>query len=245
MDIVDSYAHCGLRKYKPYADLDRVMRASGVTRAVLAQHRGEYDHSYIEGIVKAEPERFAGVFLVDLESPAAMDDVTRWASRKTFRGIRLPVESLRTHRNLWVWAAQLRLHFVVDGGLTASAPLLAEFAKQLPETAVQITHMAGPRNPTEMIPVLRLSERSNIRIQVSGMHMFGQPPYDGLVPWIEILHRTFGENRLLYASNFPVMKDDSLYREEIDLLRSGKLGIPESAIGKVMHDNAARLWFRA
>ncbi len=51
MDIIDAYAHCGIRKYKPYEELDAAMKAGGVSKCVICQHRGEYDHSYIESIV--------------------------------------------------------------------------------------------------------------------------------------------------------------------------------------------------
>lgn len=241
MDVVDAYAHCGIRKYKPYAELDAAMRAGGVARCVICEHRGEYDHSYIESVIRKEPERFRGVFLVDLDKADAIDDVTRWArplsAKSAFSGIRLPVESLRTHRKLWLWAAGLGLNLVVDGDIANGVPLLDQFAREMPRTTIQITHLA------QLKDVRALAARPNVHIQISGMHQFGHPPYKELRPVVEKLWREFGASRLLYASNFPVMGDNAVYLKEIELLRSGELGIPASAAKQVMHDNATRLWF--
>jgi hypothetical protein len=55
----------------------QIAERHGVRRAVLAQHRGEFDHSYIEGVVRSDPARFTGVFLVDLDGPQALDEVAR------------------------------------------------------------------------------------------------------------------------------------------------------------------------
>ena len=73
MNITDGYSHCGLSKWRPLEDVDRVMDRFHVERAVLAQHLGEFDNTYIEMVVRARPERFAGVFLVDTDSADARD----------------------------------------------------------------------------------------------------------------------------------------------------------------------------
>jgi L-fuconolactonase len=244
VQITDAYAHCGLRKYKPVEALRAIMKDNGVSRTVVVQHRGEYDHSYIEAIVRAEPSVFAGVFLVDLDSPRAMDEVTKWTERGIFRGIRLPAPSLSTHRPLWVWAAQLKLNFIVDERPLEHAAPLAAFAKEFPRTPITFTHLAQPDPQKPAIPALKLLAASpNVHVQVSGMHSAGKPPYSNLVPWITALLEHLGPKRLLYGSNYPVMREDSVYREEIGLTRTGKLGIPLDAASTVMNDNAVRLWF--
>jgi len=234
MTITDAYAHCGLRKYKPVADLDAIMDRHGVSRTVLAQHLGEYDNSYIESIVKARPKRFAGVFLVDLANPKAADEVRRWKETGALRGIRFPSESLLTHGPLWQWAAQLGLHLVVSAPFPKSvADALSTFASHNPRTEIQLTHLGTPA----------LAERRNVHVQISGMHKLGKPPYTELVPRIQELYRRYGAERLLYSSNFPVMETEEIYSAEIELLRSGRLGIPEKDMALVMNANGERLWF--
>lgn len=231
--MIDAYAHCGIRKYKPYEELDAAMRAGGISKCVICEHRGEFDHSYIESIVVREPERFRGVFLVDLNKPNAIDDVTHWATRKpkAFHGIRLQAESLGTHRKLWLWAAELGLNFVVDGDLDAGVPLLDQFAREMPKARIQLTHLAQQKD------VSRLAARPNVHVQISGMHQFDKPPYPKMRALVNELRNEFGEERLLYASNFPVMVERSVYLQEIEWVQN----VVKSA-QRVMHDNAARLW---
>ena len=234
MAITDAYAHCGLRKYRPIADLDAVMDRHGVARTVIAEHLGEYDNSYIQGIVQARPQRFAAAFMVDLASPRATDDVTRWKETGAFRGIRFPSESILTHGPLWQWAAQLKLHIIVSAPFPKPVTdALSAFAAHNPKTQLVLTHLGTPE----------LANRRNIHVQISGMHKASKLPYTDLVPQIQELRRRYGWARLLYGSNFPVMETEEIYAAEIDLLRSGRLGIAEKEIPEVMNGNAARLWF--
>ena len=55
MEIVDAYTHCGLRKYHPIEKIRHVMNLADVARAVLVQHLGEFDNSYIGNMVKNDP----------------------------------------------------------------------------------------------------------------------------------------------------------------------------------------------
>lgn len=234
MMITDAYAHCGLRKYRPVAELDGYMDRHGVSRTVLAEHLGEYDNSYIESVVKARPKRFAAAFLVDLANPKAADEIRRWKETGAFRGIRFPSESLLTHPALWQWAAQLKLHLVVSAPFPKPVTdALSTFASHNPRTQIQLTHLGTPA----------LAERRNVHVQISGMHKVGKLPYAELIPQIQELYRRYGPERLLYASNFPVMETEEIYTAEMDLLLSGRLGIPERDMPLVMNANAERLWF--
>lgn len=240
MEITDAYGHCGIRKYKPYEDVDRITRRHGVKRAVLVQHMGEFDNSYIEGIVAKEPGRFAGVFLVDLNGAAPVDEARRWTERGRFRGIRLPVESLATHGELWRWCAQLGLNFVLYGGFNdQNVRILAQFAAQNRHNTIQVAHLAFP----SWRPALKLGDQPNVVVQVSGMHQLGKAPYEELVPVVKEFYGAFGRERLVYGSNFPVMAEDAVYALEIELLSKGRLGVPEDAAPAVMNGNARRVWF--
>lgn len=240
MDITDAYAHCGLRKYRPYEELDRSMRAAGVKRAVLAQHHDEFDNSYLEGIVRREPARFRAVFLVDTEAPGAMDEITHWAGRGWFRGIRFRAEAVVKHRVLWDWAATLGLHIVADRPVDGVVKELGQFAGDHPRSRVVVTHMGWSEGSEA---ALELAACGNVMVQVSGMHSHGLMPYENLRPWIEKLHGAFGRERLMYGSNYPVMGEEVVYQQEIKLLREGRLGVPAADARAVIDENAQRVWF--
>jgi L-fuconolactonase len=247
--ITDAYGHCGLSKFKPIEEVKRITDRYGVARANLVQHMGEYDNSYIAGIVRDEPERFSGVFLVDVDAPDAAKAVERWASTGHFRGMRMTGASILTHQAVWKAASDLGLHIVVSGPFTAeSAAGIVRFASANPTTQLQITHMGspalgdGPKFPS-LQPLLSMSGQKNIHVQISGMHQYSTPPYTDIIPAVARVYEAFGEERVLYASNFPVMGEDQLYGLEQHLISSGRLGIPERTAPAVMDANARRLWF--
>lgn len=249
LEITDAYGHCGLRKFKPLSDVMRVSDRYGVSRSVLVQHMGEFDNSYIAGAVRDRPERFAGVFLVDMDALDARETIAQWAASGHFRGIRMTAESVRTHASLWQHAAELGLHFVVSAPVPAGpAEALGRFARANPGNGIQITHLGlsgkadGPRFAS-LDPMLALAASPNIHVQVSGMHQIAPVPYAEVIPAIARVYEAFGSDRVLYGSNFPVMGEDAVYGKEIALLKEGKLGIPKEAIPQVMNRNARRLWF--
>jgi L-fuconolactonase len=249
-DIIDGYCHCGQRKYRSIEDVRRVMDRFGVSRAVLVQHLGEYDNSYLQHIVVAEPDRFAGVFLVNVEDAASQDHLACWAETKVFRGIRLVAHTLRSHPSLWDQVAEIGLNIVVyeEPILAPYADLLDGFANRHPNTLLILSHLGMP-DPNETPwfqshrPIFSLGRQPNVFVQISGFHMFGKAPYAGLVPLIERLVEDFGPNRLFFGSNYPVMKEEATFGEELRLLRSGMLGIPQEAANVTLAKTAMKLWF--
>ncbi|MCU0228280.1 MAG: amidohydrolase [Bryobacterales bacterium] len=248
--ITDAYGHCGLRKFRPIADVRRITDRHGVARANLVQHMGEFDNQYLADIVGEEPERFSAVFLVDIEAPDAVLSIRKWASTGLFRGMRMTSASILTHPVLWQEAANLGLHLVVSGPFPApEAAAISRFAASNAGNSLQLTHLGLPQHDESpafpsLPPVLEMASQRNIHVQVSGMHQRAAAPYTALIPAIQQLWEAYGESRLVYGSNFPVMETDQVYELEIHLIRSGRLGIPATAAEAVMDANARRLWFQ-
>lgn len=248
--ISDGYAHCGLSRYRPIEDVQQIMKRFGVRRSVLVQHLREYDNSYIERIVAANPETFAGVMHLDVETPNVLQQLDELGQRGHFRGIRLLAPTLETHLEIWQRAAQLNLHIVIydEPTLAHRAQQLAQFANEHPHTQLILSHLGmldlaetpGYSNHKE---ICDLGNLSNVLVQLSGFHMFAKPPYEQLVPVVKSLVEAFGPQRLYYGSNYPVMKDEVVYGQEIALLQTGRLGVPIDDIEWVMAKTADQLWF--
>lgn len=248
--IVDAYSHCGLSKYRPVENVQDIMRRNGVARAVLVQHLGEYDNHYLETVVAKEPHQFAGVMHLDVADPAIDDLLEHWASKHIFRGIRLLTRTLTTHLDVWEHASQLGLSLILfdEHSIAHHFNELSDFAEQHPRTRMVLSHlgvldMREAPNFSSHQQIVALAAHANIFVQISGMHMFSQPPYTDLVPLIEQLWDAYGPQRLLYGSNYPVMGEDPMYEQEIDLLKTGRLGIPVDDLEQVLSKTATELWF--
>ena len=69
--VVDTHVHAGTTKYEPVESLLDQMARHGVDHAVLIQHMGMYDNSYLVACAEAHPGRFAIACLIDAHEPGA------------------------------------------------------------------------------------------------------------------------------------------------------------------------------
>ena len=250
MEIVDAYLHCGIRKFQPIEAVTGVLESAGVSRAVLVQHLGEFDNSYIGGIVKAQPERFAGVCLVDHTAPDAAERLGHWARSRLFQGIRFTTDTLQTAPQLWCDAVRLGLTIVLyapDGIAPHIAPLQA-FLDNHRDCTLVLSHLGNPdvrESPRfeAYREVYSLAKHPGVYYQVSGMKMFCPYPHEELYQLISEAATAFGASRLIWGSNYPVVGDRNDYAKDIGLLLDGKLPVAKEAIPLIAGGNARRLWF--
>jgi len=250
MEIVDAYAHCGLSKYEPIEKVRAVMAAAGVARAVLVQHLGEFDNSYIGSVVEADPQHFAGVLLVDHRAANAVDTLEHGMASGHFQGIRLTAEAISQSPALLSTAANLGLVVVLyapDG----IRPILQPLEKELqlaPFMRLVVTHLGNPTLEKGDIAesareVFRLAKFANVYLQLSGMKMFCPFPHEALYPLIADALTHFTPGRILWGSNYPVVGSQADYLADLRLLLDGRLPVPPEAIPKIAGENAQRLWF--
>ena len=250
MEIVDAYTHCGITKYEPIEQVRRVMGAAGVKRAVLAQHMGEFDNTYIDGVVASDSEYFVGVCMVDHTRPDAASELRTIAQSGHFKGIRLTADSIDSGISCWKTAADLGLTIVLyaPNGLSVFMNAIVAFLGSRPKCNIVLTHLGTPmldQDPDfkKYGKVFQLSDFDNVYYQVSGMKMFCPFPYAPLYSQLEEATKTFGTSRLLWGSNYPVVGDQQDYVNDLRLLLDNKLPFPKSAISDIAGGNARKLWF--
>jgi L-fuconolactonase len=250
MEIVDAYAHCGLSKYEPIEKVRAAMAAAGVSRAVLVQHLGEFDNSYIGSAVGSDPQHFAGVLLVDHRQKDAVGTLGKWHSTGHFQGIRLTSQAILESPDLLSTAANLGLIIVLFApeGIRPIVKTLEKELRLAPFTRLVITHLGNPSFENGDIAesardVFRLAKFANVFLQISGMAQFCPFPHDDLRPLIADAFTHFGPTRMLWGSNFPVVGSKEDYAADLRLLLDGNLPISAEAVPKVAGENAQRLWF--
>jgi L-fuconolactonase len=250
MEIVDAYAHCGLSKYEPIEKVRATMAAAGVSQAVLVQHLGEFDNSYIGSVVESDRDHFAGVLLVDHRAADAIETLERWMASGHFQGIRLTAEAISQSPALLSTASNLGLVIVLyapDGIRPIIQPLEKEL-QTAPFTRLVVTHLGNPKLEhgdfaESAHDVFRLAKFANVYLQLSGMKMFCPFPHELLYPLVADAFTHFGPSRMLWGSNYPVVGTPADYLADLRLLLDGKLPIPPDAIPKIAGENAERLWF--
>jgi L-fuconolactonase len=239
-----------LSKYEPIEQVGRVMAGAGVSRAVLVQHLGEFDNSYIGKCVAADPNRLAGVCLVDHTLPDAVKRLEILANSDRFRGVRFPVQVLVEAPALFDTAARLGLILVLYApeGMEYVVELLDRFLDSHENARVVLTHLGTPRMAEApgfpgARTAFRLARHRGVYWQLSGMKMYCPWPHESLHRLVADGFEAFGAERIVWGSNYPVVGLPVDYQRDLELLTEGRLPIPREAIPAIAGGNARRLWF--
>lgn len=245
---IDGYSHCGISKYRPVEDVLAVMRAAGVDRAVLCQHLGEYDNSYLAGVVRQHPQSFAAVYLVDPSGPSAVSELEKWHATGAFRGVRLYAGWLDESASLWARAVELGLTLVIyaSEGAASAAPPVARFMSAHPDARLVMTHLGNPQlrdgRPADA-ELLRLAEFAGVFVQLSGLSMCCPFPHAELDDLIRATVREFGTQRIYWGSNYPVCGGNAEYVRDLRHVQQGAWGLTTAQVANVTERTAERLWF--
>ena len=206
-----------------YPDMVKATKAAGVDKSVLVQASSAYayDNSYVADSVAAHPERFTGVFSIDVIAPDAVDKMKYWMS-KDLTGMRIftsgstqPEQGTffadETAYPAWTYAS--------DNGLSVcmqmrgkGLPLLETVLKRFPKARVILDHFAraeaadGPPFASAA-PLFALSRYPNLYLKLT--HRPIEESMKGRATPEAFLGRAvkeFGANRILWGSNFPAAK---------------------------------------
>ncbi len=222
MPVVDSHCHVSPVWYEPVEILLHQMDRNGVDQAVLIQMMGQYDNRYQVDCVRRYPGRFAPVVLVDVQQPAAADELSRLADDGA-SGVRLTANTRSPGADpLAIWRAAERLRLPVScAGAAAdfASEGFAALLEALPQLAVVIEHLGSlgqprgnPAAPETAARVMALARFANVTMKITGLGEFSrrampvqQPsPFEQPVP--DLLQQAiaaFGPERLMWGSDYP------------------------------------------
>lgn len=248
--MLDAYAHCGISRFLPVEALRAVMDGARVGGAVLCQHLGEYDNTYLESVVRAEPDRFVAVALVDSSRADWRNELQAVAESGAFRGVRIVADVLVESPDLAEEAAALGLVIVVyaPNGIAPAVAPIRRLSAAYPDATIEITHLGNPRLEDAGLvrgpELLELARESGVVVTLSALPMFCDYPHCELDELIVAIVDAFGPERVMWGSNFPVAgAGQSSYSRELDLIRSGRWGLDRSAVELVTEVNTRRIWF--
>jgi L-fuconolactonase len=247
--IVDGYAHCGISKYQPVEVVLETMAQAGVDRAVLCQHLGEVDNSYLAQVVGNRPEQFAAVFLVNPAEPDASEKLQQWSDTGRFRGVRLLAEWFEPYFPLWQEAVRQGLHLILyaPDGIAEAVPSIRRLLRECPRARVVVSHLGNPQLVDGRLvrgpELFQLDQEAGVLVLISGLSMFCVYPYAELREFVSDVIRRFGPQRLMWGSNFPVCGDATAYQRDLIHFRTGEWGVSSDEIDAMVGGTAGNLWF--
>ncbi len=183
------------------------MDQAGIEKAVLVQASTCYGHdnSYVADAVAAHPQRFAGVFSVDMLAPDAPERIHHWIGRG-LSGLRVFIAGHTTAQEVrladprsfpaWECAVEAGLPICVQVR-SPGLPQLQTLLERLPQARVILDHMARPV-ADDAESLFALARYENLYLKLT-THNVRDAPQSFLARVV----KRFGAPRIAWGSNFP------------------------------------------
>lgn len=196
------------------------MDHASIAKSVLVQASTCYGHdnSLVADAVALHPDRFTGVFSVDVLAPDAVDKICYWLERK-LTGLRLftagstmpnQAEWVDDSRSFPAWECVSKVGIPVCMQMTVKAiPQLIGMLERFPNAKVILDHLAkpsladGPPYPGAA-DVFRLADYKNLYLKLTPRTV--AEAKNGKASWgtfFPPLVSKFGASRIAWGSNFP------------------------------------------
>ena len=196
------------------------MDEAGVDKSALVQASTCYGHdnSYVADAVAAHPDRFTGVFSVDVLAPDAVEKMRYWRDLN-LTGLRLfTIGSTMTTQADWIddpkaypaWGAAADLDLPICMQMSPAAlPQLVSMMKRFPSVKVILDHLARPvlaDGPpyAAAAPLFALAQYPTVYLKITP-RTFAECRNGKATPesFFAKLAGEFGASRLAWGSNYP------------------------------------------
>ena len=238
--IIDSHCHAGLNWFEPIELLEYQMKLNNVTKAVLIQHGGNYDNSYIIKCAENQPEKFSAVVCVDSNDINSPDILKRLAKKTKVVGVRIrPDERFQYGDPLTLWKIAeseglVVSCFAVNANLCATKEF-QQLVSVISGTKIILEHLGGvyiSRTPevtktpfTAFKKVLELAQYTNTYMKFGGLGEFCERPetltadigFKDTSPLIEMAVDAFGYNRLMWGSDYTPVSQREGYANALNI----------------------------
>lgn len=208
------------------AEMDRC----GVTRTVLVQP-SVYgpDHRFLLDTVRRHPNRFVPVGLVDPVEPELADLAVSLVREDGCAGLRvnlsLDVGRAATQAGAPGWADLEGLGVPIClRAAPAHHELVVQILSRHPGVRLVVDHLGLPDPKATELAIAQLRELArfpNCLLKVAGLARLSgaEPPYRDLWPVVQAALESFGAERMLWGSDFPLGQSDGAYPAAIEAIR--------------------------
>jgi predicted TIM-barrel fold metal-dependent hydrolase len=203
-----------------YETMIREMDAAGVAKSAIVQASTAYGHdnTYVAEAIAAYPQRFTGVFSVDLLAPDAVDKMKHWIGRG-FSGMRLFTTG-STMPGQATWFDDPRSYPAWDYSGAAGLPVCMQMTPQgfpqlrglmerFPKVRIILDHLARPKltdGPPFAAdqPFFDLAKYSQVYLKVTPVNVDAKD-WGKATPetFFGAVIKAFGASRIAWGSNFP------------------------------------------
>lgn len=237
--------------------LQPLLKAAGIEATILIQAAPtEAETDYLLAVAQ-QTSWIAGVVgWTDLSAPTAKRRVVHLAKMRPLVGLRPMLQDIPDPN--WILKSEVRdgLLAMADHGLVfdalvrqAQLPAIIELAKRFPALSIVLDHagkpvIAGPPDPNWRAAMAALADCPNVCVKLSGL-LTEAPAGAGartLSPYVDRLLASFGPERLLWGSDWPVLNLASDYPAWVAITEELMKGLDTEARRAIWGGTAARVY---
>ena len=256
--IVDAYAHCGSNRYLPIDQLEMAMDTNDIDACLLVQHMGEFDNGYLASIVRKSPKRYGAICLVDTthnDAPQQLELLLTGNAKEAdgvrFLGARMTADMMaESPQSLDVLnrhKATLVVH--LPQGIGVHLALLERLACDFSDLIIYVPHMGWPRingqpSPAWQEAIRTLSQYPAFAFGLSAMYHFSSEPFPHKDVWphMQDLVAAVGADRVVWASDFPLLLDKESLADNLKLFSEGLIEFTPNEREAILGESACRFW---
>ena len=240
---------------------DKVSDENGINATVIVEaSKWIPDNQWVLDLVKHDPNRYIGlVGSLEIGTPDFKKHLTKLSKDGRFVGIRMRERpgGDSFFENEAVWSD---LQLLSDRNQTLDV-LMFQYSlddvdmisKRLPKLKILINHVAGadiegkPADPKWIAAVQKVAKNPNVNCKISGLFQQShrQPSPKNLSfykPELDLLWNAFGEDRLIYGSNWPVTMRGGTYGEYLAVVKGFFADKSRAAREKFFFKNALKFY---
>jgi len=240
---------------------DKVSDENGINATVIVEaSKWIPDNQWVLDLVKHDPNRYIGlVGSLEIGTPDFKKHLTKLSKDGRFVGIRMRERpgGDSFFENEAVWSD---LQLLSDRNQTLDV-LMFQYSlddvdmisKRLPKLKILINHVAGadiegkPADPKWIAAVQKVAKNRNVNCKISGLFQqsHSQPSPKNLSfykPELDVLWEAFGEDRLIYGSNWPVTMRGGTYGEYLAVVKGFFADKSRAAREKFFFKNALKFY---
>ncbi|WP_070105971.1 amidohydrolase family protein [Burkholderia plantarii] len=233
------------------------MDEAGIDRAVVVQASTVYgnDNSYVVDAVRAHPDRFAGVFSIDVLADDAVTQLQRWLDaglsglRLFTTGSTMPGQAgwLDDERSCPVWDYAQQHGVSICLQMTAQGiPALLNMLARFPRIRVLLDHLARPDlaggAPYEAAaPLFSLAAHDGVYLKLTN-RTIAEASRGASTPgeFFPLVLDAFGAHRIAWGSNFPAA--EGALPQLLAEARESLAMLPEAARTAIFGDTARAIY---
>ena len=245
------------RPYDP-SDYLAVAEAAGIECSVLVQAAATtHETEYMLGLADATPLIGAVVGWIDFENEAQVETLTRFAGHPKFKGVRPMIQDIPDDD--WMLREDVQWGFEAVAGLGLTFDALG-FPRHLenfhtiltrhPDLDVVIDHCMKPqiRDPSGFdlwaAGMTRLARDTAAYVKFSALVTEADPGWtvDDLRPYADHIFTEFGAERVMWGSDWPVVRLRCEYAEWHDAALSLTKGMSDDDLAQIYGDTAREFY---